>query len=187
MLMWISCAVLVLGIGLFSAIYFTRGSAQPVTNLGDIRSGKATDTNPYQNGMKQLPHVKPSVSALHVARMFLLTAVARKNLKVGYGLVGPALKGVPRAEWIKGNNPVQPVPATNLKTAPLKVQTSTKGDLWLEVGPLVTAKAADSGGLKSLAFTMEVKRMGGKWLVNYFMADYRIPILASMNNGSNGN
>ena len=128
-----------------------------------------------------------SPAALRVARSFLETAVGRKDLASAYTLVGPWLKGVSKAQWIKGNNPVTYFPASNLKTAPFKVKSSTKNALLLEVGPLLAGKGTKIGGLPSLAFTMEVDRIHGKWLVNYFMPDYSLKRLAADKAGQGSN
>ena len=145
--MWIGGAVLVIGI----FIFFERGPTAP--KRGPV-PGKAK--------------VAASPAARRVARMFLETAVARKNLRVAYDISGPDLKaGVSRAQWITGNNPVTYYPAKNLKTAALKVKSSTKNRLWLEIGLVSDV----SNSVKSLFVQMEVVRIRGKWLVNYFLSD----------------
>jgi hypothetical protein len=119
--------------------------------------------------------------------LFLETAVARKNLATAYAITGPVLKGIPRAQWITGSNPVAYFPAANLRTAPLKVMSSTKNKLSLEVGPLIAPKGTKIGGRTSLAFKMDVDRIGGKWLVNYFLADFGIGHPVQQGAGSGGN
>jgi hypothetical protein len=117
--------------------------------------------------------VPVSPTARRVARTFLETAVARKNLGLAYGIAGPGLKtGISRAEWLKGNNPVTYFPASNLKTAPLKVTSSTKRVLRLAVALKVKPEA---GLHKSLTFVMEVDRIRGRWLVNEFFPPDVIP------------
>jgi hypothetical protein len=130
--------------------------------------------------VSQTTGVPASPAALSVARTFLQTAVGRKNLAVAYNhIVGRFLKaGVSRVEWLKGNNPVPYFPASNLETAPLKVTSSTKKALWLEIvlkgGPEVRVH-------KPVAFRMEVDRIRGRWLVNYFLAipHTRLPAIES--------
>jgi hypothetical protein len=185
-MMWISGAVLLIGIAVFLGIYFA-GSAQdvhPSSNAANVVSKGTVDSNPLDVSAQKVP---ASPAARSVARLFLETAVARKNMPLAYTLVGPWLKGVPRAQWIKGNNPVTYFPGKNLKTASLVTKSSTKNALLLEVGPLVVGKGHKIGGLPSLAFTMEVDRLHGKWLVNYFMPDYSFKRLATDSAGSGGN
>jgi len=113
--------------------------------------------------------VPVSPDARRVARRFLETGVGRKNLAVAYTLVGRWLKGVPRKQWLTGRNPVTYYPARNLKTAPFRTVSSTKRALLLEVGPLVLRQGNTTKGLRRLSFRLEVDRIRGKWLVNYFM------------------
>ena len=152
--MWIGGAVLVIGV----FIFFDRGPTAP--KRGPV-PGKAK--------------VAASPAARRVARTFLETAVARKNLGVAYDITGPDLKaGLSRAQWITGNNPVTYYPAENLSTAALKVKSSTKNRLWLEIG-LVSKRRSDvPESVKSLGFQMEVVRIRGKWLVNYFWANFGV-------------
>jgi len=176
MLLGISSAVLVIGIAIFLGVLFTRGTSQPASSsdISKISSQRPTDTNPIQNGTKAAAQVKPPTTALGVARTFLETAVLRKNLDASYGIVGPALKGgFSRAQWHTGNIPVTYYPASNAKTAPFKVKSSTKNALLLEVGLKVAPGTKIATAAKALGFLLEVDRIHGKWLVNYFLSDYR--------------
>jgi hypothetical protein len=168
MLLWISGAVLVIGICVFVGVFFFRGTAQPA--VSDIGSNQRTFTNPLSPGA--YPHVKPAASALRNARTFLETAVARKNLDASYDIVGPMLKGgTSRAQWRTGNIPVTYFPAANLKTAKFNVKVSNKKVLFMTVGLEAGKHTNVIKGLKSLGFQLEVDRIGDKWLVNYFMPD----------------
>jgi hypothetical protein len=166
-LLWISAAVLVVGVAVFLGVYFTR-SAGPSSNvnISTVSSQGPSSTKTAANN----PRVPAAAGALRVARTFLETAVLRKNLDTAYGIVGPDLKGgMSRAEWRKGNIPVQFVPAINAKTAKLTVLTSHKDELMLVAGPLVSRKGS---GIRPQAFYLNVDRLGGRWLVNYFLPDY---------------
>ena len=159
--MWIGGAVLVIGV----FIFFYRGPTAP--KRGPV-PGKAK--------------VATSPAARRVARTFLETAVARKNLDVAYKIVGPALKaGVSRKEWLKGNNPVPYYPAKNVNKPDITVHSSTKNQLLLEVGLVSAPHSGVAKSIKSLGFQMEVDRIHGKWLVTYFLADYKTPVLPSPN------
>jgi hypothetical protein len=166
-LLWISAAVLVVGVAVFLGVYFTR-SAGPSSNVNiSTVSSQGPSSTKTATGN---PRVPASASALQVARTFLETAVLRKNLDAAYGIVGPDLKGgMSLAQWRKGNIAVQPYPAINAKTAKLTVLTSHKDELMLVAGPLVARKGS---GIRPLAFYLNVDRLGGKWLVNYFLPDY---------------
>jgi hypothetical protein len=152
---WISGATLVIGV----VVLVACGTAAPRVSKGPVG-------------------VPVSPAARRVARTFLETAVSRKDLGVAYGIVGPDLKGgISRARWITGDNPVMYYPAKNLKTAPLKVKSSTKNRLWLVIGLESKRRSDVPKPVRSLAVQMEVVRIRGKWVVNYFLADDPIPRL----------
>lgn len=175
-LMWISGAVLVIGVAVFLGVYFSRGTT-PVasTNISNINSPPPTDTKtPAQK------HVKPSSDALGVARTFLTTAVQRQNPDASYAIVGPYIKGgLSLKQWRTGNIPVTPFPADNAKTTKFIVRSSTANQIFLDV---ILNPRKGSGLKKPQAFKLELDRMGGKWLVNSFAADYTIPLKVNPNN-----
>jgi len=57
----------------------------------------------------------------------------------------------------------------------------------LEVGPLVPRKGNTNKALRPLSFRLEVDRIGGKWLVNYFMPLFAIGHPMVDKQGSGGN
>src|SRR5690242_19459713 len=59
---------------------------------------------PVVDVSKNPKNVKLDPAARRVAGEFILTAVARKNLRKAYGLVGPQIKqGQSLKEWLTGN------------------------------------------------------------------------------------
>jgi hypothetical protein len=176
-LVWMSGAVLLIGIAVFLGVFLSRGSSKPAnSNLAKVAVPPSSKTSAPKN-----PTVAPSADALKVARTFLETAVLRKNLDVAYPLVGPDLKGgMSRAQWRKGNIAVVPYPAVNAKTAKLIVRSSHKNELRL----LVELIARKGSGVRPLAFYLDVDRLGGKWVVNYWLADYHHKVLASPSYGN---
>jgi hypothetical protein len=161
--MWISGLVLVVGVAVFLAVFLSRGSSPAVTSDISTISSKPTDTTQSTG-----PKVPAAPAALQVARTFLETAVPRKNLESAYDIVGPALKGgFSRAQWNTGNIPVTFFDALNLKTAPFVIKWSHPNELMLEVG----LKGKPGSVVKSLGFLLGVDRIGGKWLVNYFIPE----------------
>jgi hypothetical protein len=175
-LLWISAAVLLSGIAVFLGVFLTRGSSHPASvNISTLSSGPPTKKAPATKN----PKVKPSPDALKAARTFLETAVVRKNLAAAYPIVGPDLKGgMSLATWRKGSIPVAFYPAGNAKLAKFKVRSSHKNELMLQT-VLFPRKGSS---VKPLVFDLNVDRIGGKWLVNYFLAEYSTPVLASPGN-----
>jgi hypothetical protein len=175
-LLWISGAVLVIGVAVFLGVFFSRGTSRPANvNLSTVSSAPPSATTPATKN----PKVSPSAAAFKVARTFLETAVQRKNLDASYGLVGPDLKGgMSLAQWRKGNIAVVPYPAGNAKTAKFVVTSSHKDRLMLQV--VLTPRRGSH--VRPLAFFLGLDRASGKrerWVVNYWLPNYRIPIKAN--------
>jgi hypothetical protein len=171
---WISGAVLLLGVVVFLGVYLSRGSSGPAgADISTISSAPSSSTKSAGKN----PAVASSPAALKVARTFLETAVLRQNLDASYGLVAPDLKGgMSRAQWRKGNIAVTYYPAANAKTAKLVVKSSHRNQLMLQV----VLNPRKGSGVRPLSFTLGLDRVGGKrWLVNYWLPDYRIPIHAN--------
>ena len=170
--MWISGAVLVIGIAVFLGIFLSRGSSKPAPagNLSTVSSAPPS-TKPAAHTQK----VAASADALKVARTFLETAVLRKNLDAAYAIVGPDLKGgMSLAQWRKGSIAVVPYPAVNAKTAKFHVTESHKNQLFAQV---VLYPRKGSGVNKGLAFNLGVQRAGGKkWVVNYWLPEPQIKV-----------
>ncbi|HJU36243.1 MAG TPA: hypothetical protein VJ716_02355 [Gaiellaceae bacterium] len=175
-LMWISGAVLAIGIAVFLGVYLSRGTSQS----GSVSPSIGTVSSPpSKTHQAKNPTVAPSTDALKVGRTFLETAVLRKNLDVAYPLVGPDLKGgMSLAQFKKGNLPIVPYPAVNAKTAPFKVTESHKTQLFAQV-VLVARKGS---GVKPLAFNVGLQRVGKKWIVNYWVPEPTIKVRASDGN-----
>lgn len=122
--------------------------------------------------------VKPSAAAFAVAREFIRTAVARKNLDVSYDIVHPDLKGrLTRKQWDTGNIPVVDYPANNINSAAFIVDFSYPTQMLLEVD--LVAKEG-SGVRPHLLFFIGLKRAHdsptGRWLVNYWEPHWKPPV-----------
>ena len=171
--MWISGAVLAIGIAVFLGVILSRGPSQSTNDVAKVRSSKPSSSKPVAN-----PKATPAPAALQVARRFLETAVQRKNLDAAYKIVGPDLKGgMSLAQWRKGNIAVAFYPARNAKTTSLIVKESHKNDLFLQV----VLNPRKGSSVRTLAFTLGVHRAAGKkWLVNYWVPDptYRVKATA---------
>jgi hypothetical protein len=172
-LLWISAAVLLVGVAVFLGVFLSRGSSTPaaVTNISTVGSPPAHKTKPAANHTK----VPPSSDAFKVARTFLETAVLRKNLDAAYGIVAPDIKGgMSLAQWRKGNIAVQPYPAMNAKTAKFHVTESHPNQVFAQV---VLYPRKGSGVNRPLAFNLGVHRVGGKrWVVNYWFPEPQIKV-----------
>jgi hypothetical protein len=166
-LLFVSGAVLGVGLIVFFVTYFTGSSGYH----------SPLSTKSAQHAPKQVK-AAPDPAAYKVARKFIETAPLRKNLDVAYPLVNHEIKGSQSLkQWEKGNIAVLPYPAGNTKTAGFEVMWSYKTQLMLVVD-LVARKGTDVR--PHLPFYLGLVRAGnkpnGRWLVNYWEADWAPPI-----------
>jgi hypothetical protein len=165
-----SGGVLVIGFIAFLSAFLLRGTSGIHSPLSTL---------PAQTHVK-LVKAPPSKEALQVARKFLETAVLRKNLSAAYDIVGPALKGnMTRAQFVKGDIPVQPYPARNTKTAAFTVDWSYRTQIMLEVD-LVAKKGSGSNIRPHFPYFLGLEREGdkpnGTWLVNTWISAWHPPV-----------
>src|SRR5262249_34235813 len=115
-------------------------------------------------GMSFGPH---SAEVLGVARMFVMTAVARKHLKASYDLVCPEMKnGFTRDRWAKGSIPVVPYPVYFGKW---RVSYSYQSEVDLQVALWAKPKSK----IKPVVFDLSMQPCGkvpsNRWLVSSFI------------------
>jgi hypothetical protein len=169
-LLWLSAAIFAIGLTVFLVTYLggSSGYHSPIS------------TKPAQKAPKEIK-APPDPKAYKVARKFIETAPLRKNLDAAYPLVNHEISGgMTRKQWDKGNIAVLPYPAGNTKTAGFQVLWSYKTQLMLVVD-LVAARGTDVR--PHLPFFLGLVRAGnkpnGRWLVNYWEADWAPPVPTS--------
>jgi hypothetical protein len=170
-LIWISGGFFAVALIVFLSVFVLRGSPGPTSPISKKPAQTAT------------PQVKAPADpkAFKVARTFLETAVLRKNLDAAYPLVNDEIKGgMTKKQWDKGTIAVMPYPAENTKTAAFTVLWSYKTQLMTVVD--LVAKPG-SHVRPHLPFYVGLVRAhnkpDGRWLVNYFQADWTPPIPSS--------
>lgn len=167
-LLWLSGGVFGIGLIVFISVFVLRGSPGPSSPISTV---------PAQTAPKQVK-APPDPQAFKVARKFIETAVLRKNLDAAYPIVNSEIKGgLSKKQWETGNIPVIGYPAGNSKTAAFQVLWSYKTQL-MTVVDLVAKKG--SHVRPHLPFFLGLVRAhnkpNGKWLVNYFEADWSPPV-----------
>jgi hypothetical protein len=165
----ISAAVFVIGLGAFLATFALRGTGNRFTDTFSNEPAKLADPDPKAPLQK---------SEIALARTFIETAVARKNLASAYDIVHPDLKGaLTRKQWETGNIPVISYDAQNAANAHFVVDYSNQRSALLEVD-LVAKPGTETR--PHLLFFLGLKRAGdkktGKWLVSYWEPHYRPPV-----------
>jgi len=102
--------------------------------------------------------------ARRVAREFIKTAVARKNLRAAYPLAGPMIRqDQTLKQWMTGNIAVIPYPVDAVEFAPMKIDYSYPREAQIQVALL----PKDGANVKSQLFIATlVKNEQGQWQVN---------------------
>jgi hypothetical protein len=161
-------------VGLVGWRYSNTGhsSATPLTNL------------PAQDVSKVPPTVKLPAAATKVARRFIETAVARKNLPAAYSLVTNEIRqGQTLKQWNTGNIAVVPYPVDAVQYAPMKIDFSYPKEALIEIA-LLPKKGAK---VRGLLFQMDLVKRDGKWLVNSWAPRSSPPVPNGSDNNAAGN
>lgn len=97
---------------------------------------------------------------------FITLVVARRNPRAAYDLVGPTLRsGTTTADWASGDVPVYPFPARDRHFHDWKPSLAHRDDVLLDL--LVQPRKGSRQG--PISFTIELKRIGGRWVVDGFV------------------
>ena len=150
---WIVAVVLV-GAAIAAGIIWSntgKSTATPLTNRPALDVSKVPAT------------VKLPPGATRVARRFIRTAVARKNLPNAYTIVTEAIRqGQSLKSWKTGNIAVIPYPVDAVKYAPMKIDFSYPKEAQIEVA-LLPKKGSK---VRPALFIMDLVKRNGTWLVN---------------------
>jgi hypothetical protein len=148
-----------------------HSTATPLQNT----PAKDVSTNPAT--------VKLQPGAMRVARRFIETAVARKNLPAAYSLVTEEIRqGQSLKSWNTGNIAVIPYPVDEIKYAPMKIDFSYAREALIEVAMLPKKGAK----VRPLIFQMDLVKRGGTWLVNSWTPKSMPPVPSGSENSGGG-
>ena len=169
---WVAGVVAVGGLIAVGIIWSNTGSSTstPLTN------------KPAVDVSKIPPTVRLTPGATRVARQFIRTAVARKDLDQAYAIVTDEIRqGQSLKSWRTGNIAVIPYPVDEIKYAPMKIDFSYPTEAQIEVALLPKAGAK----VRSQLFIMDLVKRDGKWLVNGWVPRSSPPVPnGSANNGA---
>ena len=169
---WVVAVVVVGGAIAAGIIWSNTGhsTATPLTNQPALDVSKVPATVKLQPG------------ATKVARRFIETAVARKNLPAAYNIVTEQIRqGQSLKSWNTGNIAVIPYPVDAVKYAPMKIDFSYPDEAQVEIALLPKVGSA----AKPQLFLMDLVRRKGKWLVNSWVPRSSPPVPnGSANNGA---
>jgi hypothetical protein len=172
---WIAGVVAVgVVVGVLGWKYSNTGhsTATPLTNL------------PAKDVSAVPPTVKLPAAARSVARTFIRTAVARRNLSQAYNLVTEEIRqGQTLKEWNTGNIAVVPYPVEAVQYAPMKIDFSYPNEAMIEIALLPKKGAKVRGQL----FQMDLVKQNDKWLVNTWAPRSTPPVPNGSDNNGAGN
>jgi hypothetical protein len=155
---WIAGVLLVVGI-VMTIVTLTSGPSSPA-------SSPATKPPTAPVTPKSVPL---STAARSVAREFVTTAVARKDLAAAWKISGPNIRGgLTYAEWKTGNIPVIPYPVASVQYgAPFKIDFSYPNEALLEVALLPKPSVKIKPAIFDLLLRL-IPGAGGKqhWVVD---------------------
>lgn len=159
-------AVLAIGAAVFVVAFF-RNTAEPLP--------VADPNRPAQIAKPQVA-VKLDPEIRQLAKQFIDTAVARKDLKSAFAITHADLKGtMTLAQWETGNIPVVPYPGADRAQVRYKVDYSYTDEALLEVG-LIPPDDIDVRPLTFFIGFIKVGGADGRWLVNYWNPRYKPPV-----------
>jgi hypothetical protein len=152
-----------------------------VTKIGN-NSGTTENANPTGPPISQLEKAQKNIrfpaGAWKVAKQFIMTAPARKNLAQSYALADANVRGgLTLEQWKTGNIPVPYFPTSEIIRYNWKnTNFAHPRDAAVNLFLVPTAKS----GLQTGPFMIEVVKVGhganAHWLVDYFGAMRGVPV-----------
>jgi hypothetical protein len=151
---WVAGALIVAAALAFTIVKFSNTAK----TTPEVFGGTVKDVSKNPKNIKLTP------GATKVAREFIRTAVAHKDLARAYEISGPGIRqGQTKQQFLTGNIAVVPYPVEDLDFAPMKIDYSYPAEAMIEVA-LLPKKGAK---VKSQIFFMDLKKLkNGKWVVD---------------------
>ncbi len=161
---WLSLLVLAAGVIAVLAVFVGQNSPAQAP-LNTAVAPKDVSKTP--------PTVKLEPAARQVAKQFILTAVARRDLRAAYALAGPEIKqGQSLQQWLTGDIAVIPYPVSALDFAPMKIDYSYPNEAMIEVALL----PKPGSKIKPQLFQMVLDKVGKRWVVNSWVPGGKPPV-----------
>ena len=169
---WLSALVLIAGVVAFATVRLgsdddTTPAATPTVTTDGTDFSPATPAKPKESDVPK--------AARAVAGEFILAAAGREDLARAWEISHPDLKrdcACTKKQWLTGDINVQYFPTKGLRGASFTVDEVGPGKVVLEV-LLTPAKGSE---VPPTAFYIGLKKLGGKWLVDYWAPHSAIPV-----------
>jgi hypothetical protein len=157
---WVAGFALIAGAVAFAVAYFGNESSSPAAPR--VAAAPASSGAAAGDARKSIPF---DPAAKQVAVRFLQTAVPRKRLREAWQIAHPELRqDWTLKRWLTGEIPVQYYPTGDIELATFKIDESYAGEAVIEVA-LLPPTTSD---IKPQIFFVGLKKLHGRWLVNYF-------------------
>jgi hypothetical protein len=170
---WVAGILLVAGI----ATAIQKWAYHPAKNVQLFTKAPVKDVSGVPKSIKLDPAVKT------LARDFIATAVARRNLRHAYTIVGPELKqGQTMKQWLTGNIAVVPYPAAAIDVAPFRVDYAYPREALIEVMLLPKATAK----IRATDFYLGAKKVGSGAKAHWVVTSW-VPHVSPMVPSDNAN
>jgi hypothetical protein len=158
---WLAGLVLVAGIVAALIALLPSHDAQPTSETAPLTHATASKPAPIP---KTVPLGKDTTA---VARQFVRTAVARKNLAAAWKISDANIRGgLTYKEWLTGNIPVVPFPVSSSAVARFKIDVSYANEAGLEI----LLEPQDAKTMKPQVFFIRLKKVGAsankRWVVD---------------------
>ena len=158
---WLAGLILVAGVVAAVIAFFPSHDARPTTATAPLPGATASKPAPAP---KSVPLSKDATA---VARQFVTTAVARKNLAAAWKISDANIRGgLTLKEWLTGNIPVVPFPVSTSTVTRFKIDFSYANVAGLEI--LLEPQNAKT--MKPQVFFIRLKKAGAsankRWVVD---------------------
>jgi hypothetical protein len=158
---WLAGLVLAAGVVAAVIAFLPSHHAQPTTATAPLTGATASKPAPAP---KTVPLGKEPTA---VARKFVTTAVARKNLAAAWKISDANIRGgLTYKEWLSGNIPVVPFPVSSSAVTRFKIDFSYANEAGLEI----LLEPQNAKGMKPQVFFIRLKKVGGsgskRWVVD---------------------
>ena len=177
---------LVLAAGIAAILFTTIGNNSGTNENAAPASSAHTNAAPKGPSIaaatKAQKNIRFPAPGWKVAKQFITTAAARKNLAQAYALADANVRGgLTLKQWMSGNIPVPYFPTTKIIRYNWKhTNFARPRDAAVNLILVPTTQAETKSGLRAGPFMIEVVKVGrgakAHWLVDYFGAVQGIPL-----------
>lgn len=179
-LLWFGALVLVAGVVVL-VLKLTGGSDKTsVAPAPGFKAKLPPKQQPLVNaqGVKVTTYEQLPAAIKDPIRRFVIGAVAERNYADSWNVLAPVFKrGYTAKTWAtSGSHPIVPFPVYQFEKSLFTVPLATAKEVLVEMKVTPTPKAAVRDRLRVTRFRIGLIPSGKRWLVNYWMPQYGVPL-----------